>query len=339
MLPFETKVGGRFTSGGVAVNLNLYGMSEPNKVKFFNRTKYGTNSTQLIESEWVTGMAQDSYYGVKQLNDGGSNALQAQEIVLSNGFRIYNTANPPSYAGLATTNIDKTTFVTTMADTGSIAVGDLVRVANAVDMYQIGGIDMQVTAVTNDTSITFGYMATAAPGFATDGDSGTVIKFIQPQNYPRWRWIIAVSQAAQAVVQFSVNHNFTVGEKVSFRIPKDDVASGFASMYELNNKTASVLAVTANTITIDLDTSGYTAFAFPTSAQALDGIGSGQVCVPAGAGPKSGANPPEVPLNAAFDNRNVWVLHAGTDVIGANDDVFDWYAEKYSDYSVNDFSS
>lgn len=339
MLPFETKVGGRFTSGGVAVNLNLYGMSEPNKVHFFNRTKYGTNSAQLVEAEWVTGMAQDSYYGVKQANDGGGNALGAQKIITTNGFRIYNTANPPSFAGLATTNVDKTTFVVTMANTGSIAVGDIVRVATPVDMYQIGGIDMQVTAVTANVSITFGYMATAAPGFATNADTGTVIKFIQPQNYPRWRWIIGISQAAQAVIQFSVNHNFTVGEKVSFRIPPDDVPSGFASMSEINNKTMSVLSVTANTITVDLDTSGYTAFAFPTSAEAIAGIGSAQVCLPAGAGPQAGANPPIVPLNAAFDNRNVWVLHAGTDVIGANDDVFDWFAEKYSDYQVTDYST
>jgi len=164
--------------------------------------------------------------------------------------------------------------------TGSIAVGDVVRVYGTTDMLQIGGMDFEVTALTSNVSATLNIDAS---GFAAPASAGSVQLIVPNRMYPRWRYIVPLSgaagitQAANAVVSFSVAHNFTVGEKVSFRVPS---AYG---MSEINNVTATVQSVTTYTITVDVDTTSFTAFAFPTSAVADAGT-SPAIVVPAGAG-------------------------------------------------------
>ena len=96
-------------------------------------------------------------------------------------------------------------------------------------------------------------------------------------------------------------------------------------MLEANNKTATVLSVTTYTVTLDLDTSGFTAFLPPTSAVYAAGVSQAQI-LPAGAGPEVGANPPGVPVTAAFDNRNRFVMRIGTSVITSATAVYDWEA-------------
>lgn len=105
----------------------------------------------------------------------------------------------------------------------------------------------------------------------------------------------------QATVCFSVDHHFSVGEKVSFRV------SSAYGMDEINNMTGTVLSIgnmaegavytavaagqAANAIRVDINSSGFTAFSMPTSALFAAGETPAMV-VPAGAGPESGANPP-----------------------------------------------
>jgi len=110
-----------------------------------------------------------------------------------------------------------------------------------------------------------------------------------------------------------------------YRLLQLDLVFG---MKELNNVTATVTAVTTYTFTVDVDTSAFTAFAFPTSAVAAAGI-SNAIVLPAGAGPTPNANPPGVSVNAAFDNRNQWLIRMGSNVITSTSAVYDWYAVKF----------
>ena len=71
--------------------------------------------------------------------------------------------------------------------------------------------------------------------------------------------ISAVTQAKLAVVTFTNNHTFTVGNTVLFDIP-----SAFG-MRELDQKFANILAVTDDTITTDVNTSNFTPFSVPAS--------------------------------------------------------------------------
>lgn len=344
MLPYQMIAGGNFTLESITqpVDLELQAQNPPDFYIMRNRSAWGdaAENTQAVEYYWARGMAQGTAKGVSQTT--ATLALTSVDVA-ADGISTYDTANPPTFAGLASTDINKTTFVVTMAETGTIAVGDYVRVINPVDMFQVSGYVFQVTAVTNDTSITLGYMASAVTAgltaFADNADTATIIKFIPGRMYPRWAYIAFIDQLAQGKVYFTAKNDFTPGEIVSFRVSDD------FGMTEINNKQVRVLSVTnsatESSIVIDLDTSGYTAFAFPTSADAAAGV-SPAVCVPSSSGvvPFNGSatvpqQPPGTNLLDAFDNRNIRVIHLGASLFAdaAEDDIWDWQAFKYDQFN------
>lgn len=347
MLPYQMIAGGTFTvTAGSAVDVVCQSQNPPDFIIARNlgssaSTGWGELSdAQEIEWFWERSMAQDTAKGIRQTSSGSDPAMIAT-FLSSNGIRTYDTANPPTFTALAATAISGIagTFVVSMANTGTIAVGDYVRLYNVVGEQQIAGYTFQVTAVTTNVSITLGYMASGGQTFAADATSAQVVKFIPNRFYPRWRYIAGITQAAQATVYFTEKNDFTPGEIVSFR-----VSSAFG-MDEINNVPARVLTVTnsatVSSIVIDLDTSGFTAFAFPTSAVAAAGV-SPAVCVPSSSGvvPFNGSatipqEPPGTNLLDAFDNRNVRLIHFGGSCFtnGTTGDVWMWQAYKYDQYN------
>ena len=354
MLPYQMIAGGKFTlsTATIASGLDLVCQSQnpPDFVLLRAITGWGEASdAQAIEWFWEKSMTQGSAKGILQSSEGSTPQLPAMTsyTISTSGISTYDTANPPVFTALASTNIDKTTFVVTMASTGSIAVGDFVRVTVPVDMYQISSYVFQVTAVTLNSSITLGYMASAVSAgltaFAANADTANITKIIQNRMYPRYNFIALITQATQAVVYFTGQNDFTPGEIVSFRVSSD------YGMDEINNKEVRVLSVTnsatVSSITIDLDTSGFTTFVFPTSAVAAAGV-SPAVVVPSASGvvPDNGSatvpqEPPGTNLRDAFDNRNVRVIHLGSGLFNVsshgsdNGDVWMWQAFKYDSYS------
>lgn len=336
--------GGTFTATlNTPVSINLQSQDPPD---YFVARNLGTSSStgwgeasdaQAIEWFWYRSMGQGVARGIVQTSDASNPAMIAR-VITADGITTYDTASPPTFAGLATTAItDNDPAVCTMADTGTISVGDIVRLTGTTGMLQVAGYDVQVEAVTNDTSITLMLNANA---FAAAATAGTVTKIIPNRMYPRYRFINSISQAAQAVVTFTVNNDFTPGEIVSFRVSSD------FGMDEINYVSARVLSVTNDStnssITIDLDTTGYTAFAFPTSAAAAAGV-SPAVCVPSGSGVVPDASntsipqqPPGTNLRAAFDNRNTRVINLGASLFtdGNTGDVWQWQAYKYDAYNA-----
>lgn len=351
--------GGRFdlTTALIAsgVNVECQSQDPPDFIVAKAITGWGEASdAQSIEWWWERSMGNGYANGTLQSSEGSNPQLPAMTAYrlprtgtsAVDAISCYDTANPPTYAALATTAITGTagTFVVTMADTGTIAVGDYVRLYSTTGELQIAGYPFQVTAVTNDTSITLGYMASSGITFAADATAGQVLKFIPNRMYPRLRYIANITQAAEAVVYFTEKNNFTPGENVSFRV------SSAYGMDEINYKTARVLSVTnsatVSSITIDLDTTGYTAFTFPTSAVADAGV-SPAVCVPSSSGviPDSGSatvpqQPPGTNLLDSFDNRNVRIIRFGADLFNVsahasdNGDRWMWAAYKYDDYKT-----
>lgn len=59
------------------------------------------------------------------------------------------------------------------------------------------------------------------------------------------------------VITTSVNHGYQTGLNVSFLIPS------IFGMQQLNGKSANILSVTNNTLTVNLDSSNFSAFAYP----------------------------------------------------------------------------
>lgn len=355
MLPYQMIAGGKFAisvSGGVtaAVNVECISQNPPDFVIARSITGWAeATDAQSIEWWWERSMSQGTAKGLLQASAAAGSAAVTTMAISSGGISCFDTSNPPSYAALATTAItgNAGTFVVSMADTGSIAVGDYVRLYNTTGELQIAGYSFQVTAVTANTSITLGYMASAVSAgglatFAAAATAGSVLKYIPNRMYPRFARIAMITKAAQAVVYFTSKNNFTPGEIVSFRVSSD------FGMDEINNKAARVLNVTnsatVSSITIDLDTSGYTTFAFPTSAIAAAGV-SPAVCVPSSSGvvPDNGSatvaqQPPGTNLLDAFDNRNTRIIQFGAGCFdvssfgGSDGDVWMWQAFKYDDY-------
>jgi len=106
---------------------------------------------------------------------------------------------------------------------------------------------------------------------------------------PNLQYITDITQAMQAVVTFAENHNFTLWEWISFRIPQSN------GMIQLNNQKGRIIMLTSNTVTIDVNTLGF----FPFIANSNPQIPC--IAVPAGSG-----NEPyfaSTTLEDVFDNE------------------------------------
>jgi len=71
------------------------------------------------------------------------------------------------------------------------------------------------------------------------------------------REILSITQAFPMVLTTVVDHSYSAGMIITFLIP-----IGFG-MTQLNNVLAQVLSVTTDTLTVNLDSSNFTPFAYP----------------------------------------------------------------------------
>lgn len=106
---------------------------------------------------------------------------------------------------------------------------------------------------------------------------------------PNLQYISNITQASPAVVTFTTNHNFTLGEWISFRIPPPN------GMIQLNNQKALIISLTPNTVTIAVDSLQFYPFIYVQDPQVPC------VAVPAGSGIPPGTG--TVTLEDAFDNQ------------------------------------
>jgi len=108
---------------------------------------------------------------------------------------------------------------------------------------------------------------------------------------PNLQYISNITQASPAVVTFTTNHNFTLWEWISFRIPAPN------GMIQLNNQKALIIALTPNTVTIAVDSLNFYPFIYVQDPQVPC------VAVPAGSGIIAGQA--MTTLEDAFDNQPI----------------------------------
>ena len=106
---------------------------------------------------------------------------------------------------------------------------------------------------------------------------------------PNLQYIENITQAQQAIVTFTTNTNFTIGEWISFRIPPSN------GMIQLNNNQALIIEINGSEITIDIDTLNFYPFISYSDPQFPC------IAVPAGSGIPPGTA--TVNLEDAFDNE------------------------------------
>jgi hypothetical protein len=265
---------GTFASTGALFNLSL--PCGYDSFEMVNLTDIGSTeaATPVMRAQGTSAMSAGSAYYNLKTSGAATNALELSTA--TGGFTVVpNSGAYPLGASVATTAITAANpaVVSTGSTTGLASNQGIVRIYSTTSMLQITAMDFSVGTVVTDTS--FGLRYLNASGFAAPGTTGSyrIVPFDQA-FYPRTRTITAITAANPAVVTMSVTHGMVVGEYVRMVVP---TAFGMTQMNGLQGKITAVTTGSTNTITLDIDSSAFTAFAFPTSANSANGLTFAQV--------------------------------------------------------------
>jgi len=259
---------GTFTSAGTAVNLSL--PSGYTEIELTNLTDIGSSaaSTPVMKAWGTSDMTAGQ--GIYALKTNGAATIAIPTTTSTNGFTFVSDSGSASL-GAANTTITAVSqagpAIVSLTSTSGLSNSDVIRIYNTTGMLQIAGMDFTIGSVVANTSLELSYLDSS--GFGAAATAGTLQRIpFQPRFYPRHRFITGITAAASAVITLSVTHGFTAGQAVRIKVP-----SGWG-MTEMDGLLGNITAIntTTNTITVDIDSSGFTAFAFPTSAVAATGV-------------------------------------------------------------------
>lgn len=257
----QTSTQGYFKSDGKAKLLKI--PTGTTHISVINRTQMATTQTtgRGVRFEWYKGLADGQGFITKKTNS--SHALNGS-FLTSNGFTLIDTSKPVLGALNATISAISTAGRPVVTNTGSnkLSAGDVVRLIDVTSAKQFSGMDFTVGINTlSGTTFSLDF----APQIATAGTNGSwrKVRFLHG-FYPAFRYITKFTKASQAVVTFSVAHDYEVGQKLRLIVPEK------YKMIEADKMAATVVAVdsTNNSVTLDLDSSAFTAFAFPVTGDA-----------------------------------------------------------------------
>lgn len=257
---------GFFTSNGAAQTIQL--RSGVDWMKVYNWTVALNNQTTAIGVEyyWQAGMPQGGGWEYKKSNAAA--AANLSQALTTGGFTLVDSSiQTPGALNNGSTGLsalsNATPPVATVGSTAGMSAGNIVRMYNVANGQQIGGMDFTIGYNTfSSTTFSLDYMVSLGAGVGGTG-SFRVIPF-DPLYYPRRRYITQVATGTTTKVTMSVTHGYLVGQQVRFAVP---AAFG---MTQLDGLTGNIIAIdttttTGNTITVDINSTGFTAFAFPAS--------------------------------------------------------------------------
>lgn len=321
--PINAQLTGTFTSDGAVRNITL--PSGYTDFRMINITDIGSAAaaTPVMRAEGTSAMlAGSAYYNTKT---NGAATLDLEATTLTGGFTFVDDSASVTIGAalnIATGISQASPAVVTTNITTNLNNGDIVRIYRTTGMFQVSGMDFTIGALNAGVSYTLAYMDTSA--FAAPATAGFARKIaFDARYYPRRRFITKITQATSAVITLSVTHGYTVGQEVRVYCSSD------FGMTEINGLLGVVTAIntTNNTITTDIDSSGFSAFAFPTSANAALGVTFPQV-VPVGeAAINSVSQPYGNLLDDATDNVSFRGVQIGT-TVQTTAKVYQWIAAK-----------
>lgn len=258
---------GRFTADGNNQFLSI--RSDVDWMWVYNTTIAAANQTTAVGVKyyWQRGFPAGAKWTTFKSNAAA--AANLEQYLTTNGFTLLDTSlQQPGRLNGSAGNADITAVsnaaipVVSNNNTNFLAAGSVVRLYDVAGAQQLGGLDFTVgyNTLTNGT-FSLDYMAQIVAG--TTG-SWRQIPF-DPIYYPRRRYITKITQAAQAVVTLSVTHGYKVGQEVRLVVP---AAYG---MTQMNGLQATIVAIdttttTGNSITLNVDSTAFDAFAFPLTA-------------------------------------------------------------------------
>lgn len=313
---------GKFTSDGTAKDLNI--RSDVDWMTVYNYTQAATQATPGVGVQyyWQRGMATDT--GIEYVKADGADTL-TMVTLSSGGFSLLDTTSQTPGAEVTGTTITKAAPPVCTATSHGYITGDIVRIYSSDEMDQMNGLEFSVTR-TGANTFTLTNMDTNTSNFTQSAAFKARRITNNPIFYPRNRVITDISVASSAIVTMAVTHGLTAGQKVRLAVP-----SAFG-MVEMDGLQATVTAIGAadangytNTITLDIDSAAFTAFAWPAASAAP--LSFAQVIPIGEAATGTYANN----LDDATDNQAIigMRLEAGTNSpAGATSDVIYWVAGK-----------
>lgn len=253
-----------------------------NEFWVYNLTRSGVTS-QGVSGSLTSDRIIEAYFNPDLMTSGtalikqqgtvsGILAPVSNGIAAINGISLFDSS---SYQQGATFTISSfvpgTTTVFTTSTNHGFKVGDTVRIVNMTTAPEMGGLVMTVTA-TNGTN-TFTTLFNSSNSLTSVGQVYKVGNFAVQNKalyYPQNRAIASITLANPMVVTTLYQQNYHVGDKVRFQIPTvfgmqqlNSTSNGLPVEYTI---TAVNNAVGTQTVTLNVDSSAFTAFAWPAAA-------------------------------------------------------------------------
>jgi hypothetical protein len=265
-MPFTIVTQGTFKQPATAVNQIIPLPSGADYFKTINYTQMSNaTATACVEAEWFGG-------GITPPNDGlrwtktGSNVISIDKFsnsTASAGF-TYVTSFPAPQAALTGSVITAASpAVATVTNTYS--EGDTVVIYNSVGMEQISGMTFTISSVSSGGFTLLGLPAAAFAGAASSFFVRRVNQFTPVE--PSFLYVTKVSQAANAQVTVSQANSVYLGQKLEFQVPASFGMVQLNNFFQAQSKPIVVTSIVdPYNFLINIDTTNYTAFAFPASA-------------------------------------------------------------------------
>lgn len=316
--------GGSFLSTGFAKSITLPGSADYFLTKNITQMGLQQATGRGFQFEWFS----DNTPVDAALEWKKQNASDVVEVVsVSSGGFTYVPGTPPQGPAIAGTTITNANPAIASAP-NSFSDGDRVRIYNVTGMQQISAMAFTVSSA---NALNFTLLGLDASGFLAGATAFTVRKIPQFENVlPEYLFITGISQASQAVLTVSTLHDYVAGMKIRIDIPYS------YGMQEMNGLTGTIVAVGAYTITVDINSSGFTPFAFPASAVSA-AIPRFATLAPSGqkayydtvTATQYGYNLTEAPFRSVYGSPYMYLAAGAQSPAGSAGDLIEYQAFRY----------
>lgn len=338
-MPFTLLYGDSFTSTGASVKIPLPGSADYFVTTNVKQMPLAPNPGVVIRGEWFGPKfgvgATAANDGIRWKKTNSTNALLIDTFATStasSGFTYVTTS--PVVEAQASNAITAITAASpaVVSQTNTYSEGDILRIYSTTDMLQIAGMDFQISSVSGSGYTLTGLRASGFAAAATAGFTRRISKNAAVD--PEFLYITEITKATQAVVRTSVDPTayYSVGMLIHFSIP------GSFGMTQMNQLTGKIVAVNATnyTLTVDIDSSAFTAFAFPASSSSPT---AQLFATLAPAGARTQYNPVTMvqtgydfvkqPFHTGQFTPYMFLAGGAQSPAGANEDIINWAAYKF----------
>jgi hypothetical protein len=302
---------GSFISNGVGLSIPLrQGVAW---FRCYNTTQIAAtpNPGRCIGGYYQVGMPAGQ--GISYNNFAGNNITLTNIFAAGTGFSLYNTSlqNMSAPRALTAVNNANPPVVTSTPATADMYTGMVVRMLGVTGAAQLAGMDFTV-AITGGNTFNLTYMSPIVAG--TNGLYRII--YYPPLFAPSIYYITAITLGSPTVIKLSVQHQLVVGQQVRISIP--DPLMGTTQLDGLSGEVIATSAVN-NTISLNIDSTGFTAFQFPLTAYSPI---SNAMIIPYG----EGSAVPNALDDAVYNTSQIGINLAGgaQSPAGSANDVIYW---------------